>query len=221
LVIRGPSSRARASASGLARRHSVTGRIRDTTTSSVAPEFHRKPDPQLLRGVAGAQGDIAEQGAQHAFAVPVAGRRGRPQRGQVRDHGGEFVGGRQRRLTRRGGGQRGLGIGEFDQAGLPAGFQAAGDQTVLRFTGGVRPLRPFGGIPGAFHAQLGRATRSGTPRGDLVRGGQRQRDLVRADRRGQRCCDRVVHGAGRRATRRSRVARRFDGLSRFRGCVQP
>ena len=75
-------------------------------------------------------------------------------------------------------GERLLGLGEGGQTLLPAGFEVAGDQPVLRFAGVEGPLGPVGFVAGPFHGQLGGPAAAGPAVGDLVGGGQRQRDLV-------------------------------------------
>jgi hypothetical protein len=66
----------------------------------------------------------------------------------------------------------------------------------------VRAFGAVGGVAGAFHGQFGGAQGSGASYGHLVRGGQRQGEVIRADRGQQRVGDRVVHG---RRTHRSAV----------------
>ena len=88
----------------------------------------------------------------------------------------------------------GLGLGEGGQAGLPAGLEAAGDQPVLRFAGVERPLGAVGFVAGAFDGQLGGPAGAVAAVGDLVGGGQRQRDLVGVQRGQQPLGDRVVDG---------------------------
>jgi hypothetical protein len=95
-----------------------------------------------------------------------------------------------------GGGQGGFGVGEFDQACFPSGFQAAGHETVLRFAGGVRAFGAFGGVAGAFDAQLDGAQRAGPAVGDLAGGGQGQGEVFGGDRGEQLGGDHVVDGGG-------------------------
>jgi len=59
----------------------------------AGPGFPAQPDREA-GGVAGGggEGDIAEQGAQQALAVLVAGGGRRPQCGQVGDGGGQLLG---------------------------------------------------------------------------------------------------------------------------------
>ncbi len=91
-------------------------------------------------------------------------------------------------------------VGHDDQLGLPAGLQAARDQTVLRLAGHKRPLGPVGLVAGALHGKLGGPGSPGSPVGDLGGGGQGQRDLLGAHRCEQPLGDRVVQGGcGHRA----------------------
>ena len=90
------------------------------------------PDPCLARVGFGQQGDIGDEGAQQPLAVFAAGGRRVPECGQVR---GEFLQlgpAGQRRKQAAGGLQGLLGLGEGGEPALPAGFQGAGDQPVLR-----------------------------------------------------------------------------------------
>ena len=120
----------------------------------AGPGFPAQPDADLGR-VAGdrGDGDVGEQGAQQPLAVFIAGGRVGPQGGQVRDGRGELVRGGQLGLGRALRGQCGLGVGQASQPGLPAGFQGAGDQPVLRLAGQEGALKlksgdnSFDGLP--------------------------------------------------------------------------
>src|SRR6266566_3043511 len=131
------------------------------------------PDPDFGLVGFGQQGDVGDQGAQQPFAVFAAGGRGVPQAGQV---GGEFFQVRpagQRRQRFAGGLQRLPGLGEGGEPGFPAGFQAAGDQPVLRLAGAQGALGPVGVVAGAFDGELGGAADPLVPAGHLIGSGQR------------------------------------------------
>ena len=85
------------------------------------------PDPCLAVVGAGQHGDVGDQGAQQAFAVPGAGGGRVPQGGQVSGEFLQVVLARQRRQRVLGGLQCLLGFGERGEPGLPAGLQGAGD----------------------------------------------------------------------------------------------
>ena len=140
------------------------------------------PDPDLGPVGLGEHGDVGDQGAQQPFAVPRGGGVGVPEPGQVADQGLQVGPGGQRWGGVAGGRQRRLGLGEGGQAGLPAGFEGADDQPVLRFGGVEGPLGPVGVVAGAFHGQLGGPARPGAAVGDLVGGGEGERDLVGVQR---------------------------------------
>ena len=91
--------------------------------------------------------------------------------------------------------QRGLGLGEGGQLGFPAGLQGAGDEPVLRFGGVEGPFGAVGVVAGAFDGQLGGAAGAGAAVGDLVGGGERERDLVGVQRGQQPLGDDVVDRA--------------------------
>src|ERR1019366_3132701 len=143
-----------------------------------------------------AQGDVAEQGAQQPFAVPFGGARCRPQPGQLAYRRGKRAWCWQGYLGVAGGGQGRFGVGEFDQACFPPGFQAAGPETILRFAGCVSACGSLRGVAGAFDRYLDGAQRAGSAVGDLAGGGQGQRELFGGDRGEQRGGDRVVDGGG-------------------------
>src|SRR6266542_2769174 len=154
------------------------------------------PDPDLGLVGFGQYGDVGDQGAQQPLAVLAAGGRGVPQPGQV---GGEFfqLGPARQRRQRFGGGlQRLLGLGEGGEPGLPAGFQAAGDQPVLRLAGAKGALGPVGVVTGAFDRELSGPADPLAPAGHLVSRGERQRDLLGGQRVQQHAGDRVIDGGG-------------------------
>src|ERR1019366_1481850 len=128
------------------------------------------PDPYPGLVGLGQQGDVGDQGAQQPLAVLVAGGRGMPQARQV---GGEFLqvslAGQRRQ---RGGGslERLPGLGQGGEPGLPAGFQAAGDQAVLRFDGAEGALGPVSVVAGPFDGELGGPADPPMAGGDLVGG---------------------------------------------------
>jgi len=66
---------------------------------------------------------------------------------------------------------RGLGCGEVGEPGFPAGFQAAGDQPVLRLAGEEGTFGPAGVVAGALDRQPGGARRSLAASGDFPGGG--------------------------------------------------
>src|SRR4029077_9015131 len=85
------------------------------------------PDPCLAAVGAGQHGDVGDQGAQQAFAVPGAGGGRVPEPGQVSGEFLQVVPAGQRRQRVLGGLERLLGFGQGGEPGLPAGFQGAGD----------------------------------------------------------------------------------------------
>ena len=183
----GPMRRASSIAAGSVARSWMAFLRRVTWTCWVAPDFQRSPSGQAA-GVLGGrgEGDVAEQGAQQALAVLVAGGRGRPQGGQVGDGSRQLIGAGQ---LGPGGplcGERGLGLSEVGEPGLPAGLQAAGNQAVLRLAGQEGALGPFSVVAGALDGQLSGPHRPLAPGGDLLGGGQRQGDLRGLDRGQQR-----------------------------------
>ena len=93
-------------------------------------------------------------------------------------------------------GELGLGVSEFAELGLPAGLEAASDEAVLGLAGVERALGTRGVIAGALDAQLERAVRARAALGYLISRGERDRDLLRRERREQ--------PAGRRARQRRR-----------------
>ena len=139
-----------------------------------------------------ADADLVEQGAQQLFAVLVGGGRRRPHRGEV------VAEGEDRRFLLRGQGFRarglaasefGLGVGQLLQRGVPLGFQAAGDQPVVRVDGPVAALGPAGLVAGLLDlsAPLGErgvvavlellgGGQAGLQRGGLQRGQERVGD---------------------------------------------
>ena len=93
-----------------------------------------------------------------------------PECGQV---GGEFLQvspAGQRRQRFAGGLQGLLGLGESGEPGFPAGFQAAGDQPVLRLAGAEGALGPVGVVAGAFDGEFGGPADPLVPAGHLVGG---------------------------------------------------
>ena len=154
------------------------------------------PDPDFGLVGFGQQGDVGDQGAQQPLAVFTAGRRGMPQPGQV---GGEFLqlGPAGQRRQRLGSGlQRLPGLGEGGEPGFPAGFQAAGDQPVLRLAGAKGALGPVGVVAGAFDGELGGAADPLVPAGHLAGCCQGQGDLLGGQRVQQHPGDRLVDGGG-------------------------
>ena len=116
----------------------------------------------------GEHGDIGDQGAQQPLAVLAAGVGRVPEPGQV---GGEFLqfgpaGQRRQRVA--GVLQRLLGFGEGGEPGLPAGFQAAGDQPVLRLDLAESALGAAGLIAGPFDGELGGPAGPLVPARDLI-----------------------------------------------------
>ena len=75
-----------------------------------------------------------------------------------------------------------LGLGEGGEFGLPPGFQAAGHQPVVRFDRVEGAFGAVGLVAGAFDGELGGPADPLMPVGDLVGGGQRERDLVGVQR---------------------------------------
>ena len=181
---------------------------RVTWTCWLAPDFQRSPTEIWAGSLAdGVMVTSAEQGAQQPLAVLVAGGGGRPEGGQVGDGGGELVGAGQLGLGGALRGERGLGVGQVGEPGFPPGFQGAGDQPVLRLAGQEGPLGPVGVVAGPLDGQLSGADRPLPPGGDLLGGGQRQRDLRGLDRGQQRGGDGLIDGVGadRPAQRRGDV----------------
>ena len=102
--------------------------------------------------------------------------------------------------------QRLFGVGECGEFGFPPSLQSPCHQTVLGFDSVEGAVGAVGLVAGAFDGQLGGAAEAVVPVGDLVGGGQRQRDLVRVQRGQQPLGDRVVDGGrGHRAARRGGV----------------
>ena len=96
-----------------------------------------------------------------------------------------------------------FGVGQGGEFGFPPGFQCSCDQPVLRFDGVEGAFGAVGVVAGAFDGELGGAAEAVVPVGDLVGGGQRERDLGRVERGQQPVGDRVVDGGrGDRAARR-------------------
>ena len=155
------------------------------------PGLPAQPDGRS-GGILGGRGEghVAEQGAQQALAVLVAGGRGGPQGGQVGDGSRQLVGAGELGPGGRLGGQRGLGLGEVGEPGLPPGLQAAGDQPVLRLAGQEGALGAVSLVAGTLDGELGGPHRPLAPVGDLVGRGQRQGHLRGLDRRQQRGGDR-------------------------------
>ena len=75
---------------------------------------------------------------------------------------------------------------------LPAGLEAAGDEPVLGLAGVERALGADRLVAGALDAQLDRAGRARAAVGDLVGGGERERDLLRRERLEQPAGDQLV-----------------------------
>lgn len=88
--------------------------------------------------------DLVEQGVQQLLAVFVGGGRRGPHLVQVvaeGQDGGALVAGEGPGSCGLASGQLGFGVGEGSECLLPVGFQAAGDQPVLRVDG---PVAAFG-----------------------------------------------------------------------------
>ena len=79
---------------------------------------------------------------------------------------------------------------------LPAGLEAARDEAVLGLAGVERALGAGGLVAGALDAQLDRAGRARAAVGDLIGGGERERDLLRRDRLQQPAGDELVDDGG-------------------------
>ena len=163
-----------------------------TVSSSVAPVCQRIPIRDLAGVGLGQHGDVGDQGAEQPFAVPGAGGRRVPEAGQV---SGEFLQlsparqGRQRVL---GGLQRLLGFSQCGEPGLPAGFQGAGDQPVLRLDLAERALGAVGVVAGTLDGELGGPADALAAARHLVGRGQRQGDLTGGERVQQRTRDSVI-----------------------------
>jgi hypothetical protein len=82
------------------------------------------PDADLVAVGLGEQGDVADQRAQQPFAVLLAGGGRVPELGQVGGQSLQVGSAGQRRQRLVGGRQRGLGLGQRGEFGLPAGLQA-------------------------------------------------------------------------------------------------
>ena len=93
-------------------------------------------------------------------------------------------------------GELGLGVGEFAELGLPAGLEAASNETVLGLAGVERALGTRGVIAGTLDPQLQRPVGARAAVCDLVGGGERDRDLLRRERLEQPASDELVD-AGR------------------------
>jgi hypothetical protein len=126
------------------------------------------PDPDAVVVHSGQQGDVSDQAAQQPFAAAVAGGGAVPQPWQVSGQGAQGV------LLWRGcggglcGGQRGFGVGELGQLGLPAALQAAGDQPVVRVDVCEGAFGAVGFVAGALHCQFGGPVVADAAVGDLV-----------------------------------------------------
>ena len=96
-----------------------------------------------------------------------------------------------------------LGFGQRRQAFLPAGFEAASDEAVLRFAGVEGPLGPLGFVTGPLDGQLRGPAAPCPPVGDLVRSGERQSHLFGVEGVEEPFGHRLVHGGrGDRPARR-------------------
>ncbi len=78
-----------------------------------------------------------------------------------------------------------FGLGEGGEFGLPPGFQVAGHQPVFRLDRVEGAFGAVGLVAGAFDGEFGGPADPPMPVGDLVGGGQRQRDLGGVQRRQQ------------------------------------
>ena len=79
-----------------------------------------------------------------------------------------------------------LGVSELAELGLPAGLEVAGDEPVLGLAGVKRAFGTRGVVAGALDTQLERPVRARAAVCNLVRGGERDRDLLRRERRKER-----------------------------------
>ena len=98
------------------------------------------------------------------------------------------------RGIRAGGLQGLLSLGERGEFRFPAGLQGAGDQPVLRLDLAEGPLSAVGFVACPLDGQLGGAAGALVLAGDLVGGGQRERDLLGRERVQQHPGDGVVEG---------------------------
>ena len=144
----------------------------------------------------GQQGDIGDESPQQPFAVPgeVVGACHSAVMSAVSASSSAREGSGWQRGV--GLGQRLFGLGERREALLPAGFEAASDEAVLRFAGVEGPLGPLGFVAGSLHGQLGGPAASSPAVGDLVGGGQGQGDLFGVERLEEPFGHRLVHGGG-------------------------
>ena len=93
-------------------------------------------------------------------------------------------------------GELGLGVLEISELLLPAGLETASDQPVVGLAGVERALGADRLIAGALDTQLERAVRARPAVLVLVGGGERERDLVRDERRKQSLGDELIDDPG-------------------------
>ena len=138
------------------------------------------PDPDLGPVGLGQHGDVGDQGAQQPFAVLVAGGRRVPEGGQV---GGEFLQlGPARAAAAACRWAASSACSASARAASLASQRASRVRATSRFsgsTGAEGAFGPVGVVAGAFDGELGGAADPLVPVGDLVGGGERQRDLRR------------------------------------------
>jgi hypothetical protein len=125
------------------------------------------------------QGHVGDQGTQQPLSVAWTGGWRVPQPGQVGGQCAQRVVIGQWRLDGSGGRQRGLGLGEGGEFGLPPCFQRPCDEPVFGLDLAEGAFGTLGLVTRAFDGQLGGAVGSHLPVGDLLRGRQRDLDLVR------------------------------------------
>jgi hypothetical protein len=87
-----------------------------------------------------------------------------------------------------------LDFGQGGEFGLPPGLQSAGHEPVFRFDLAEGAFGAVGFVACAFDGELGGPADALVPVGDLVGGGQRERDFVWVQRFEQPVGDGVVHG---------------------------
>ena len=107
----------------------------------------------------------------------------------------------------------GLGLSQLSEASLQTSLEAPGHEPVLRLDGQQRPFSPPSLVTSAFKGELGGTDLPHPAVGDLVSGGQGERDFVPAERAEQATSDRFVDGGGthRAAGRGPRVVRAAPG----------
>ena len=124
-------------------------------SSSVAPVCQRIPIRTLAWSGSGSRvtSAIRVRSSRLRSLLLVVGACQSPGRSAARVSSSARLGQRRQRVA--GGRQRLLGFGERGEFGLPPGFEAAGDEPVLRFDGVEGAFGPVGFVAGAFDGQFG------------------------------------------------------------------